>query len=187
MQGRIWVESEVGEGSTFHFTVRLHKVARDEAPATPEMSELDALAAAVEPDQTSLRLLLAEDNVVNQKLTMELLRRLGHEVTLVSNGAEAVSAVRDHSFDCILMDVQMPVMDGFEATAAIRASQSLSGRQVPIVALTAHAMMGDEEKCRHAGMDDYLSKPINPAMLKAKLDKWACASRRFSLCQNPSG
>jgi PAS domain S-box-containing protein len=104
----------------------------------------------------SLRVLLAEDNAVNQKLASRLLEKQGHAVTVVSNGKEALAALEREAFDVVLMDVQMPEMDGFEATAAIRRA----GRRVPIVAMTAHAMKGDRERCLEAGMDGYVSKPI---------------------------
>jgi len=110
--------------------------------------------------------------VVNQKLVAELLKKDGHDVVVVGNGGEAAAAVAANQFDLVLMDVQMPVMDGFEATTAIRQAEN-GGRRTPIVAMTAHAMKGDEQKCIQAGMDDYLSKPIHFAELRDMLEKWA--------------
>jgi two-component system sensor histidine kinase/response regulator len=117
------------------------------------------------------RVLLAEDNRVNQRLAMHLLEKAGYEVTLVQNGLEAVAAVEQRRFHCILMDVQMPEMGGFEATAAIRRREALTGGRVPIVALTAHAMQGDRERCEQAGMDGYVSKPIRREDLFAEMDR----------------
>ncbi|HLJ57256.1 MAG TPA: response regulator, partial [Chthonomonadaceae bacterium] len=108
----------------------------------------------------SLRVLLAEDNPVNQRLARRLLEKRGHRPTVVCNGAEALAAAQREPFDLILMDVQMPEMDGFEATAAIRAMERRSGRHTPIVAMTAHAMKGDRDRCLAAGMDAYVSKPL---------------------------
>ena len=167
MGGQIGVESEVGKGSTFFFTVRL-------APARPKANvslEVHALASALNP----LRILLAEDNVVNQKLASELLKRDGHTVVVVGDGHQAVSAVRDQPFDLVLMDVQMPSMDGLEATAGIRAAEAEkdTGQRLPIIAMTASAMHGDQEKCLEAGMDDYLTKPIDISSLRAMLAKFA--------------
>ena len=108
----------------------------------------------------SLRILLAEDNVVNQKVAVSLLSRLGHVVTVAANGQLAIDAYRSQTFDLILMDVQMPVLSGFDATAAIREIERHTGAHVPIVAMTARAMKGDRERCLQAGMDDYMSKPI---------------------------
>jgi signal transduction histidine kinase/DNA-binding response OmpR family regulator len=119
-----------------------------------------------------LRILLAEDNVVNQKVAARLLEKLGHSVAISSNGAEALAAITRDAFDLILMDVQMPVMDGYDATLAIRAAERGTPRHVPIVALTAHAMKGDREICLKAGMDDYLGKPIRPQELASVLDRW---------------
>jgi signal transduction histidine kinase/CheY-like chemotaxis protein len=113
----------------------------------------------------NLRILLAEDNVVNQKLAMRMLEKHGHSVMVVGNGLEALHALEEHVFDIILMDVQMPVMDGLETTRAIRSRQHQTHRQIPIVAMTAHAMKGDEEFCLAAGMDRYLAKPIRMAEL----------------------
>jgi len=119
-----------------------------------------------------LRILLAEDNAVNQKVASRLLEKQGHSVEVTSNGAEALAAITRDAFDLILMDVQMPVMDGYDATLAIRAAEQGTGRHVPIVALTAHAMKGDREICLKAGMDDYLGKPIRPRELASVLERW---------------
>jgi signal transduction histidine kinase/CheY-like chemotaxis protein len=113
----------------------------------------------------SLRVLLAEDNLVNQRLGMRLLEKRGHSVVVAGNGRETLTAFERGGFDLILMDLQMPEMDGFEATTVIREREKASGNRVPIVALTAHAMKGDREKCLAAGMDGYLTKPIRPAEL----------------------
>ena len=112
-----------------------------------------------------LRILLAEDNAVNQRLAATLLERRGHRVTIARNGREALAALDRQRFDVVLMDVQMPEMGGFEATAAIRARERGTGTHMPIVAMTAHAMKGDRERCREAGMDDYLSKPLDSRRL----------------------
>ena len=113
----------------------------------------------------SLHILLAEDNLVNQKLASRLLEKRGHTVVIADNGQEALDILQNEQFDLILMDVQMPVMDGFEATAAIRRKEAKDGGHIPIIALTAHALTGDRELCRKAGMDGYVSKPINPTEL----------------------
>ncbi|MGO9270685.1 MAG: response regulator [Terriglobia bacterium] len=108
-----------------------------------------------------LRVLLAEDNAVNQKLAARLLEKHGHRVTVTANGREALTALDQENFDVVLMDVQMPEMNGFEATSAIRKKESRTGSHIPIIALTAHAMTGDRERCLAAGMDGYVSKPIH--------------------------
>ncbi len=122
-----------------------------------------------------LRILLAEDNVVNQRVAMRLLERRGHHVIVVANGKEALQALEREFFDLVLMDVQMPQMDGLEATAAIRAKERTSGGHIPIVAMTAHAMKGDAERCYAAGMDAYLSKPIIGADLFKVVEQSAIA------------
>lgn len=119
-------------------------------------------AGGAMPPIRSLRILLAEDSVVNQKLAVALLQRQGHAVTTAANGREAVDAIAREPFDVILMDVQMPEMDGLEATAAIRGNQLASGVHTPIIAMTAHALKGDRERCLQAGMDGYVAKPIRP-------------------------
>jgi two-component system sensor histidine kinase/response regulator len=112
-----------------------------------------------------LRVLLAEDNVVNQKVAQRLLANEGHHVVVVSNGREALAALARERFDIILMDVQMPEMDGFETTAAIRGKERFTGARLPILAMTAHAMAGDQERCLTAGMDGYVAKPVRKAEL----------------------
>ncbi len=155
MGGRIWVESATGAGSTFHFVAPFevgHAADRiDAAEAVPLRSRASRAS----------RVLVAEDNIVNQRVAAGLLTRRGHEVTVVSNGREALDALQHGTFDLVLMDVQMPDMDGFEATAAIRAWERDSGRHVRIVAMTAHALNEDRDRCLAAGMDGYLSKPIS--------------------------
>ena len=124
-----------------------------------------------------LHILLVEDNAVNQKLGQRLLQRLGHDVALADDGAQALAVLAERDFDVVLMDVQMPGMDGFEATAAIRAGEREHGGHVPIVAMTAHAMKGDRERCLAAGMDDYVPKPVDPAGLRAALERASATSK----------
>ncbi|HEY7326840.1 MAG TPA: PAS domain S-box protein [Gemmataceae bacterium] len=119
----------------------------------------------------ALRLLLAEDNLVNQKLAVRLLEKQGHSVVVAANGREAIEAVQKQNFDLVLMDVQMPEMDGFEATGAIRQSEHGTGRHLPILAMTAYAMKGDRERCLESGMDGYVSKPIQPRELGEMIAK----------------
>jgi PAS domain S-box-containing protein len=170
MGGGIGLRSEEGTGSTFFFTVPL-ELANADLAGHHSGSEPSATPSANQPPAAAhgLRILLAEDNAVNQKLAALLLKREGHDVTVVGDGNEAVRAVAQDSFDVVLMDLQMPEMDGFEATAAIRAAERGTGRHLRIVALTAHAMKDDHDKCLDAGMDDYLTKPIDPARLRNAL------------------
>ena len=132
-------------------------------PAQP--STLDAARA---------KALIVEDNIVNQQVAVGILRTLGFEPVAVSNGEEALAAVSQSSFELVLMDCQMPVMDGYEATVRIRADEAAhpAGRHLPIIALTANAMKGDRERCLAAGMDDYLSKPLKIDTLSETLDRW---------------
>jgi two-component system, sensor histidine kinase and response regulator len=124
------------------------------------------------------RVLVAEDNVVNQQLARRLLEKRGHQVVVAQNGREALEALGRHSFDLILMDVQMPEMDGFEATATIREREKISGSHLPIIAMTANAMKGDRERCMAAGMDAYVSKPVDSRELFEAIEKLAVPSQR---------
>jgi PAS domain S-box-containing protein len=181
MEGRIWVESEPGHGSTFHFTARLATAAQ-----APDTARAEPTAAPLR----SLHILVAEDNIVNQKVVVRMLEKRGHVVLVVNNGKDAVTTVQRYPFDVVLMDVQMPEMDGFEATAEIRRREreeqlKIASHQspvtdhsslvtdhsshIPIIAMTAHAMKGDRERCLAVGMDGYVSKPIIPAELFAAL------------------
>jgi CheY-like chemotaxis protein len=122
--------------------------------------------------------LVAEDNATNQKLVLTLLKQHGHQVVVVGNGRQAVESSAVQPFDVILMDVQMPELGGLEATAAIRARERDTGGHVPIIALTAHAMAGDRERCLAAGMDAYVSKPLRPQDLFSAIDSFFAPSRR---------
>ncbi len=130
---------------------------------------------------TGLRILLAEDNAVNQAVAMRLLKKMGHEVEVAENGLQALAALEKQSFDLVIMDVQMPEMDGFEATAEIRRRERERGGHLPIVAMTAHAMKGDRERCLAAGMDAYITKPVQRRDLYEAIEKVmadSAASRR---------
>jgi CheY-like chemotaxis protein len=118
-----------------------------------------------------LHILLAEDNIVNQRLVVRLLQKLGHTILVANTGREALAALEQHPVDLVLMDVQMPEMDGLEATAVIREKERQSGGHLPIIALTAHAMKGDEERCLAVGMDSYVSKPINGQALSEAISR----------------
>jgi len=153
-------------------------------------TETDGLGAAsppARPGSRSLRLLLAEDNPVNQLLALRLLEKRGHAVTVVGNGRQALEALRNHSFDLVLMDVQMPDMGGLEATAAIRDREKQTGGRIPIVAMTAHAMRGDRDRCLEAGMDGYLAKPIQPAELFNTIETLVRPARPEEAPPQPSG
>jgi len=134
---------------------------------------LPASMMAADLPERRLRVLLAEDNPVNQRLAASLLERRGHKVTIAANGREAVDAVAQTKFDIVLMDVQMPEMGGFEATAAIRAVERTTGVRLPIVAMTAHAMKGDRDRCLAAGMDEYLTKPLDSKLLCGTVERLA--------------
>jgi len=139
-------------------------------PPPEPASSTPPAAAPRRQDAGSLRILLAEDNVVNQRLALRVLERRGHRVVVVGNGMEAIAALEHEAFDLVLMDVQMPQMNGFEATVEIRRREREHGSYTPIVAMTAHVMKGDEERCRAAGMDGYVPKPFQTATLFAVIE-----------------
>jgi CheY-like chemotaxis protein len=157
MHGRIWVESEAGKGSTFHFTARFE---RRSGALTAPLPDGPVRSDAARFNPGHLRILLAEDNAVNQKLAGFLLAKRGHTVAVAANGKQVLNMLQAQQFDLILMDVQMPEMDGLETTAAIRRQEEGGGRHIPIIAMTAHTMVGDRERCLTSGMDGYVSKPL---------------------------
>jgi CheY-like chemotaxis protein len=159
MGGHMWIESELNQGSCFHFTVVVEKGAK--VLAEPSKPSEQGLALI----RSEMRVLLVEDNPANQALAQGILKKLACDVTTVHNGHEAVEIFSKQPFDIILMDGQMPEMDGFEATQIIRTKEKETGTHVPIIALTAHAMVGDRERFLEAGTDDYLSKPFTPGQL----------------------
>jgi len=142
--------------------------------AQPLPQVVEALPALLAP-LSSVNVLLAEDNLVNQRVAMAVMKKLGIKPDLAVNGLEALTAVQAKAYDLVLMDCQMPEMDGFQATRAIRAQESV-GQRVPIIAMTANAMQGDRERCLEAGMDDYLAKPVAILDLKTTLQRWLPAA-----------
>jgi CheY-like chemotaxis protein len=199
MGGSIDVESRMGDGSTFSFTAALQRCASVTAAIPPRAAFFHSQRAegastpvarvfgsekqqafwrgSFPADETivpknPLNVLLAEDNQVNRRVARAMLMTLGCNAHCVSDGREAVEAAATGSYDLILMDCQMPEMDGLEATRRIRASEG-KDRRVKIVALTANAMTGDRERCIEAGMDDYLTKPVRRADLAEMIERWA--------------
>jgi signal transduction histidine kinase/ligand-binding sensor domain-containing protein/ActR/RegA family two-component response regulator len=166
MGGQLSVESVIGRGSTFSFTTRLGLQS-----TSSKNRALAPLAERVtEQVERPLRVLLAEDNPVNRVVAMRLLEKRGHSVAVAVNGREALDATEQRIFDVVLMDLEMPQMSGLEATAAIRKREQGTGTHLPIIAMTAHAMIGDREKCLAVGMDAYVSKPVRAEELFAALD-----------------
>jgi len=163
MGGQMWAESEEGKGSTFHFTIIA------EAAAVTVAQKRDVRIEVNLGERLPMSILLAEDNPVNQRVGQHLLNQMGYRADIVSNGLEAIAALRNRNYDVILMDVQMPGMDGLEATRRIRQEWVDSGPR--IIAMTANAMRDDREKCLTAGMDDYVAKPVHFLQLQAVLER----------------
>jgi signal transduction histidine kinase/serine/threonine protein kinase/tetratricopeptide (TPR) repeat protein/ActR/RegA family two-component response regulator len=166
MGGRIWVESHVEEGSTFRFTAWFGVARASHSKVSGPQSDADRPADTDPPAANdSLRILLAEDGLVNQEVASGLLEMQGHHVTVAENGVEALAALERAQFDLVLMDLEMPEMDGLEATTAIRQKEAETGGHLPIIAMTAHVLPAFQDRCRAAGMDDYLTKPIQAEQL----------------------
>ena len=168
MGGKIWVESRPGEGSTFSFNAYFGR--------SSEAEHAVRTAPGILPETGTLDILLAEDNVVNQKLAVRLLEKRGHRVAVADDGSRAIALYEARRFDLILMDIQMPGMDGFEATAAIRDRERRNGRRTPIIAMTAHAGSEYSEKCQAAGMNGHVTKPVDPARLFSAIHQAVAAT-----------
>ncbi len=158
--GRIGVESQLGQGSSFSLVARC---------IIPKV-RVDATAAHAQQSQKSMRVLVVEDNVINQELAVQLLRKRGHTAQVASSGKEALQLYQPGAFDLILMDVQMPEMDGLQVTRAIREREGSGERRVPILAMTAHVFHEDQRRCQEAGMDGFLAKPIQAADFFAAIE-----------------
>lgn len=172
MGGKIWVESIKDVGSSFFFSVKLGLP----TDFDDKKEQQTALAVSQNVEKVA-NILLAEDDKTSNYLVKVLLQKRNHNVVAVFNGAEAVEAYKNETFDLVLMDIQMPVMNGLEATAEIRNIEAATGRYTPIIAVTAYALKGDKEKCFKAGIDDYITKPINNELFIATVANWLAKSK----------
>ncbi len=178
--GDLRVESELGKGSTFTATLPCEL-----APAVAHAAPLESEKwAQTVPHAASARLLLAEDNLVNQKVVLAILRKKGYKIDVANDGREALAKLEETPYDLVLMDVQMPVLDGLEATRLIRADRRWD--TLPVVAMTAHAMNGDRERCLQAGMNAYISKPVQPAHLVATIERYLSQEKPGAVPSAPS-
>jgi PAS domain S-box-containing protein len=165
MGGQIGLTSTEGKGSTFWFDLELPL-------GHAELNVVEIDSAATNQTRKQKRILIAEDNIVNQKVAQAILKKLGYDSMVVASGSEVISALEHFSFDLILMDCQMPEVDGFAATQLIRKNVALKIKNIPVIAMTANAMPGDHERCLASGMNDYVSKPISASDLEKVIEKW---------------
>ncbi|MBF0227540.1 MAG: response regulator [Desulfobacterales bacterium] len=173
MGGIIGVESEEGKGSKFWFTANFKKQPKENQRIIPIPHKIKTACIADDPVREKKLILLVEDNPVNQKLAVKFLQKMNHDVDAAGNGIEAIKALSQKKYDLVLMDVQMPEMDGFEATKIIRDIKSkVLNHTIPVIAMTAHAMKGDKERCLESGMDDYISKPVKPEKIAEVLKRF---------------
>ena len=188
MGGDITVQSTPGQGSRFYFTLTMSVGNKDAAKMSGSANQTAGMVnPATVSNISSLRgrrVLLVEDNEINQQVALEKLRKVDMLVDLAVDGQVAVKAIREKSYDVILMDIQMPVMDGYEATAAIRQQEKATGagKRIPIIAMTANAMAEDREKSLRTGMDDHISKPIDTRLLYHTLIQWIASTGKESVC-----
>lgn len=190
MGGDIRVESEVGRGSEFIFTIAFPLAAKDEIHAMESRASLSSESFPSDEPTKNNHILVAEDYAVNQEIITPVLEKCGYHVTIVENGQKAVEAVQQGHYDLVLMDVQMPVMDGLEATARIRNLENAGKASIPIIALTAHAMPENKAKCIRAGMNDYLSKPLKIKELIKAIEgvyKKEIPERSYALMEKEGG
>ncbi len=168
MQGEVWLESIEGEGSTFYFTCVLDNLEEEDSTVLKVAPKIEDCFIKEEP----VKLLVVEDDVISRMVIEKFAKLKGWQVISVENGKEAVEAYRTNRVDAVLMDVQMPVLDGYQATGLIRRMERQTGTYKPIIAMTAYALKGDREKCLESGMDDYISKPIEAIALYTLVEKW---------------
>jgi CheY-like chemotaxis protein len=165
MSGQIGVESQIGKGSNFWFTLQL-------ALGSVSVAGAEEISENLPLREKPWRILVGEDNQVNQMIITKILEKFGMKVDIAGNGKEVIEAIQSRPYDLIFMDCHMPVMDGYQATSFIRESKSVINSRIPIIAMTANAMKGDRERTLQAGMDDYISKPLDIKKVKVLLSKW---------------
>jgi CheY-like chemotaxis protein/HPt (histidine-containing phosphotransfer) domain-containing protein len=168
--GKIYVQSEENKGSRFYFTIKLESIEEVPKPIIKRQP------LRLEHKNKSYRILVVEDNQINQKVALCMLKSMGYQAVAVGNGLEALESLSQVPYDLVLMDCQMPVLDGYETTRRIRGNLTLPFHQIPIVAMTANAIIGEREKCISCGMSDYISKPVDSNNLAKVIKKWLADS-----------